>query len=248
MQLLDRFDIVDTYPAVHDTTTDTAVVGDLHLGLEGLMAEGGVYMPKFQLGKVKEDLADILDRTGAGRLLVLGDIKHEFSETSSGEREEVQELLDHVTPLVEEVLLVKGNHDNYLIYAVDDYDGVELEDYFLLDGALYLHGHELAETFETLDADCVVMGHEHPAIAMTDEIGVTEKLPAFLYGELDDGRELLVLPAFSRLAEGSQANRIDEEELLSPILREKADIGSLRAVGVDREAGLFEFPELEKLR
>ncbi|MDY6769663.1 MAG: metallophosphoesterase, partial [Candidatus Nanohaloarchaea archaeon] len=117
MQLLDRFDIVAPYPAVYDTRTDAVVVADLHLGLEALMADGGVYMPKFQLGEVLDDLDAILDETGASRLIVLGDVKHEFSETSRGEREEVQELLDAVTERVEEVLLVKGNHDNYLIYA-----------------------------------------------------------------------------------------------------------------------------------
>ncbi|MDY6774323.1 MAG: metallophosphoesterase [Candidatus Nanohaloarchaea archaeon] len=248
MQLLDRFETVDSYPALYDPELDAAIVADLHLGLESLMARGGVYMPKFQLDEIKEDLDSILEQTGADRLVICGDVKHEFSETSEGEREEVQELLDFLSGKVEEVLLVKGNHDNYLIYAVEEYENVELEDYFLEGEVLFIHGHELLENLETLDASYVVIGHEHPALTLKDEVGVKEKLPAFLYGEMDDGRKLLVLPAFSKLAEGSQVNRVEEEELLSPVLKEKVDIGEMEAVGVDRDAGLFEFPELDKLR
>ncbi|MDY6761708.1 MAG: metallophosphoesterase [Candidatus Nanohaloarchaea archaeon] len=248
MQFLDRFETVNGYPAVYDPVTDAVVVADLHLGLESLMADSGVYMPKVQLEEAKDDLSTLVEETGATRVIVLGDIKHEFSETSYGEREEVQDLLDMLADTVEDVLLVKGNHDNYLVYAVEDYENVELSEYFLRDGALFVHGHEDVDNLETQEADCVVMGHEHPALTLRDEIGVAEKLPAFLYGELRDGRDLLVLPAFSALAEGSQVNRVDEDELLSPVLREKTDIGTLKAVGVDKEAGLFEFPELEKLR
>ncbi len=248
MELLDRFKTVNGYPAVYDPETDAVVIADLHLGLESLMADSGVYMPKVQLEEAKADITALLEDTGADRIIVLGDVKHEFSETSYGEREEVQDLLDMLAGEVDEVLLVKGNHDNYLIYAVEEYDNVELSEYFIRSGAVFVHGHEVVENLETREADYVVMGHEHPALTLKDEIGVAEKLPAFLYGEMRDGRNILVLPAFSALAEGSQINRIDEDELLSPVLTEQVDIGALKAVGVDKEAGLFEFPELRKLR
>ncbi|MDY6776654.1 MAG: metallophosphoesterase [Candidatus Nanohaloarchaea archaeon] len=268
MEIFDRFEIVEPFPAVYDPELDAVAVSDLHLGLESLMADQGVLMPKFQLEEMKEDLEKILEEKEPERLVVCGDVKHEFSETSYGEREEVQELLDFLAGKVEEVLLVKGNHDNYLIYAVDDYENVELEDRFVLGDVVFVHGHEILEDLETLDADYVVMGHEHPAVVMEDEVGIEEKLPAFLYGEMGeserrpdnregkedsqsavhDGRKLLVLPAFSKLAEGSKVNRVDEDRLLSPVLKKKVDIGSMKAVGVDRDAGLFEFPELGKMR
>lgn len=248
MEIFDRFETVGNQPALYDPETDTAIVADLHLGLESLMARDGVYMPKFQLEDVKEDLETVIAANNPARLVVCGDLKHEFSETSHGERKEVQELLEFLADRVDEVLLAKGNHDNYLIYAVEEYSNVELEDRFILDNVVFIHGHELQEDLEMLDAEYVVIGHEHPAVTLTDDIGVKEKIPVFLYGEIQDGRSMVVMPAFSRLAEGSQVNRIDEEELLSPLLKERAAIGEMKAIGVDREAGLFEFPELEKLR
>ncbi len=248
MELFDRFEIVEPYPALYDPVADVVAVSDLHLGLESLMAKSGALMPKFQREEMEEDIAAVVAETRASTLIVCGDVKHEFSGTSYGEREEVQGFLDHATGLVDEVVLVKGNHDNYLAYAVEEYGDVELVDREVRDGVLYIHGHELLEDLETLDTDHVVMGHEHPAVTLTDEVGVTEKVAAFLYGEMADGRNLVVLPAFSKLAEGSQMNQASEDDLLSPVLKQKVDIGSMRAVGVDREAGLLPFPELEKLR
>lgn len=248
MELFDRFEPVEPYPALYDPVADVVAVADLHLGLESLMAKAGALMPKFQREEMEADLLDVLERTGAATLVVCGDIKHEFSETSYGEREEVRAFLDAVADAVDEVLLVKGNHDNYLHYAVEDVPDVELADRFVREGTLYIHGHELVEDLETLDAEFVVMGHEHPAVTLTDDVGVTEKVACFLYGTMDDGRKLVVLPAFSKLAEGSQVNQAAEDDLLSPVLKRKIDVGSMRAVGVDREAGLLPFPELSTLR
>lgn len=248
MELFDGFSIVEPYPALYVEHLDAVVIADLHLGLESLMAREGTYMPKFQRSEMEDDIEAILSETGASTLIVCGDIKHEFSETSYGEREEVQDLIEFLSAHVDDILLVKGNHDNYLIYPVKEYDNVELEDIFVVDGTCFLHGHEVPESLAVQDADMLIIGHEHPAVTLTDEVGVTEKLPAFLYGEMEDGKRIIVLPAFSKLTEGSQVNQIQEEDLLSPVLRKLVDITTLKAVGVDREAGLFPFPELRKLR
>lgn len=248
-KIFDRFEIVESYPALYIDTLDAVVVSDLHLGLESLMAKKGTYMPKVQLDAIKDDLEAIVAEVEPEKLIVCGDIKHEFSKTTYGEREEVQEFIEFLSELVEDILLVKGNHDNYLIYYVEDYDNVELEEYYVLDDILFVHGHEIFEDLETLDADYVLMGHEHPSLALQDKVGVTEKIHCFLYGEMDDGRGLIVLPAFSRLAEGTPMNRVKNQDpdILSPILKKQIDVLSMEAIGVDKEAGVFEFPEVGRI-
>lgn len=248
MDLFEGFSIVEPYPALYVEHLDAVVIADLHLGLESLMAREGTYMPKFQRSEMEADIDAVLEETDASTLIVCGDMKHEFSETSYGEREEVQELIEFLSSRVEDILLVKGNHDNYLIYPVKEYDNVKLEDLFVLEGTCFLHGHQVPESLAVQSADTLIIGHEHPAVTLKDEVGVTEKVPAFLYGTMDDGRRIIVLPAFSKLAEGSQVNQVREEELLSPVLRELVNIEELKAVGVDREAGLLPFPALRKLR
>lgn len=247
--IFDRFEVVDSLPALYVQGLDAVVISDLHLGMESLMVDAGTFIPRTQLNQVKEDLEAIVAAVKPEKLIVCGDLKHEFSETTYGEREEVREFVDFLSELVEEILLVKGNHDNYLIYPVKEYDNVQLEDYFVLDDILFLHGHEIFSDLKTIDTDYVLMGHEHPTLALQDKIGVTEKVHCFLYGEMSDGRNLVVLPAFSNFAEGTPMNRIKntDPEILSPVLRNQIDVQEMKAIAVDREAGVFEFPAVGKI-
>ncbi len=248
MKIFGRFEIIENYPALYSGDLKALIISDLHLGLESLMADSGVYMPKFQLDEMKSELKKISEEKNIERLIICGDIKHEFSETSYQEKIEVEEFIEFSSTLAEKIFLVKGNHDNYLIYPVKKYDDVELEDYFVFDGINFIHGHEKTEVINGPDIEYVIMGHEHPALTLSDEVGAKEKIRCFLFGEMNNGKRLIVLPSFSRLAQGSQMNRVQEEELLSPILEDMIDIGDMQAIGVDREAGLFEFPEIKKIR
>ncbi len=248
MEIFDRFEIVENHPALYDPNQDMLIISDLHLGLESLMADSGMFMPKFQLSEMKEDLSDMLAEKNVKRLMVCGDIKHEFSETSYGERKEVEEFIDFLQDSVKKIFLVKGNHDNYLIYPVKRYPDVSLEEEYIFEEVAFIHGHEKRERMRGLDVEYIIIGHEHPALTLTDEIGSKEKIRCFLYGEMRDGTRLIVMPAFSSLASGSNVNKISEDQILSPILKEMVDLGGMKAIGVDEEAGLFEFPKLKKLR
>jgi len=248
MKIFDRFEIVGNYPALYSKKIGAVIISDLHLGLESLMADSGVYMPKFQLSEMKEDLNDISRKKDFDKIVVCGDIKHEFSETSYHEKKEVEEFIEFSRDLADEIYFVKGNHDNYLIYPVKKYPEVELEDSFVFDDVIYIHGHEKTEGLNRLDINYLIMGHEHPALSLTDEIGAREKLRCFLYGYMRNGMKLIVMPAFSRLAQGSQINQVRDEDILSPILKDLVDVGEMKAIGVDKEAGLFKFPEIDKVR
>ncbi len=248
MKIFDRFDIVKNHPALYDPEQKMLILSDLHLGLESLMADSGLYMPKFQLSEMKDDLLDVLERKEVERVMVCGDIKHEFSETSYGEKKEVEEFVEFLSESVGNIFLVKGNHDNYLIYTIKRYHNVSLEEEFVFENVAFIHGHEKREIMRGLDIEYVIMGHEHPALTLTDEIGVKEKIRCFLYGKMREGTKLIVMPAFSSLAQGSNVNRIRGEDILSPVLKDMVDLGDMKAVGVDKEAGLFKFPKLKEMR
>jgi len=248
MKIFEKFEIVENYPALYSEKIGALIISDLHLGLESLMADSGVYMPKFQLSEMKEDLKDISQKKDFDKIIVCGDIKHEFSETSYHEKKEVEEFIEFSQGLAEEIYLVKGNHDNYLIYPVKRYPSVILEESFVFQDVNFIHGHEKIEEINRLDIEYLIMGHEHPALSLTDEIGAREKLRCFLFGEMRNGIKLIVMPAFSRLAQGSQINQLKDEDVLSPILQDMVDLGEMKAIGVDKEAGIFEFPKIKKIR
>ncbi|MFB6159264.1 MAG: metallophosphoesterase [Candidatus Nanohalobium sp.] len=241
------FETVDRKPALYHSGMNLLVLSDLHLGLEGGMTSKGSYVPEFQLDELLEDLHELEKRTDATRLLVNGDLKNEFKTSLYSEKEEIEEFIEEAEDLFEELILIEGNHDTFIESIIEE-KGYELKKYFLEDKVLFTHGHISLEDLEVdEDFETVVIGHEHPALELKDDVGVKEKVDCFLYGRNDNGKALIVMPAFSTISNGSGVNNMPSSELLSPILREFIDKNSMKALAVSREAGLFDFPELSKI-
>ena len=93
----------------------TVVVADLHLGYESALEAEGIHIPRVQTRTVKEALARLIERYEAERVVLLGDVKHEFSRNLGQEVRDVRSVLDSISDLVD-IVIVKGNHDN-LIYT-----------------------------------------------------------------------------------------------------------------------------------
>lgn len=237
------FETIDSKPALYHPELDLIVLSDVHLGLEGSMTSKGSYIPRFQLDELLDELEEMKAETGADRILVNGDLKNQYS-TSYTEKKEVEEFLEFLKKNFNEVILVEGNHDTILDNTAEK-KNLELRENYLEKGILFVHGDKGLGEFKT-EFNTVVIGHEHPALALNDEVGVKEKVACFLYGKLKNDKQIIVLPAYSKISNGSEVNNMPRSELLSPILRENG-IGNLKAVAVSREAGLFEFPELSKI-
>jgi hypothetical protein len=92
------------------------------------------------------------------------------------------------------------------------------------------------------DADLYLVGHDHPAISIEGR-----KRPCFLYGpDSYRGGDVLMLPAFSRLAAGATVNGMRTSDFQSPLV---TDADALRPVvyDPDREEALS-FPPLGEFR
>jgi hypothetical protein len=208
------------------------VISDLHLGFEGALAEQGVSIPRFQRKVILERLAAMLDRVKAEKVVIAGDFKHEFSKNLMDEWVEVKQVLrflkDRVTPV-----LVRGNHDNYLATILGDL-GLALHPRADVGGYTIVHGHEDVSTLHP-----IIMGHEHPAVKLKDDLGATVSVPAFLAAD-----RLIVLPAFSPLALGVD---VSSHPYLSPILN-RTPIDDARVIGVDEREGLLDFGRVRALK
>lgn len=232
--------VIDSIPAAYLPGIDTVAVADLHLGLEASMTSKGYYVPEFQLETLKGDLETLKQETEASRLVINGDLKTQYS-TSYSEKQEVEEFLEKASTLFEEVVVVLGNHDTYIRNAVEDHGLRPLES-FSRDGVLFVHGHEEVEE----DAELVVIGHEHPAIVLEDGVGTSEKVPCMLHGELEEF-EVLVLPAFSEIAQGTEINQLAPGERLSPVLQGE-NLSEFKVTAISREGGVFDFGTLSNLQ
>jgi putative SbcD/Mre11-related phosphoesterase len=192
---------------VHLPAERTLVVADLHLGYETALEAEGIHIPRVQTRTIKEALVQAIERHGAERVGLLGDVKHEFSRNMGQEVRDVRSVLDSISDLAE-IIIVKGNHDNFIENIVSRLDIPVLER-FVLRGVTFVHGHR-----PCLDRP-LVMGHEHPSVKILDKVGAYLKLPCHLVLRREG---ISVLPAFSPLAAGTDITGVSRSEYLSPIL------------------------------
>ena len=243
MEIFD-FETVDSLPCLYHLKLDLLVISDIHLGLEGSVTSEGGYVPRFQLEDVQKDLEKSKNETDASRIVVNGDMKNEFRKNYYSEKKEIEKFLKQLKDLFDEVILIEGNHDNFLESIVEK-NGLKLQQEHEEEKILFTHGHRKVEDPEEFET--IVIGHEHPALSLKDEIGVVEKVDCILHGETGEGTQIIVLPAFSSISNGTRINETPQRELLSPILRGNVELGSMKAVAVSREAGIFKFPELDRI-
>lgn len=244
MKIFDKVELIEPYPALYLEDLDLLVIADLHLGYEGILAEQGVFVPKVQFKKLMGELKALAREKRASKILINGDLKHEFSETSYHEFREIKDFFSWLTTSFSQVILIKGNHDNF-IYRLTKRYGIKLYDELSLDNYLFLHGHREKEIFK-IKEKIVVLAHEHPSLALYSELGQKEKVKCFLYGELKN-KKFIVLPACSYFAEGSSINIIPQPQLLSPILK-NINMDNFKAIGIIENEKYLEFPELWKLK
>jgi len=201
----------------------TLIIADLHLGIEEAIHQQGILIPKIQYKKILKRLSKILDfaknsNTPLERIIINGDLKHEFGKISYQEWNETLNFIKFLKGNFKEIVLVRGNHDNF-IKNIMEKENISMVDKFYLKNFLIIHGHEGQEEItreikkDTI-IDTIVIAHEHPCIGLRKE-GRTEKIKCFLKGKFKD-KNLIVLPSFNFVTEGTD---IAQENTLSPFLK-----------------------------
>jgi len=195
-----KFQDIELTPEKAAIIDRTAIIADLHLGIESIMQDYGITFPRVQIREIINDVKNLIKKYSIERLIIAGDFKHEFGRNLPHEWEDVELFLKTFSEI--EIEVVRGNHDNFLPAILSRY-GIEIREKIEIEGWTVLHGHI------ELDAEKIVMGHEHPAIKLRKG-GAIYTYPCYLTLE-----NLLVLPAFSPLVPGSN---VLEDTFLSPIL------------------------------
>ncbi len=243
MKLTDDVVLLDGLPIAHIKSLDSLVVADLHLGYEGVMAKKGVFLPKVNLKKILASLTDAIEKTGARKIIVDGDIKNEFSTVEQEEFNELYDFINFAKDKKVELTLIKGNHDNFVERYKEPFKLQVFRQEAKISGYLFFHGEELP--VDTKGVKMLVMGHEHPAIGVYNQVGKKEKLSCFLFGSYKRV-PLLVLPAMNYYAAGTDINLQTKSDLLSPLLKE-IDVDKMRAIAIGY-GSTIDFGTIEKLR
>lgn len=211
----------------------TMVIGDLHLGYERALEQDGLYLPRINTGSIRDALNEIISRYEPERIVLLGDVKHDFRRAGREERDQVRAIVELITEAAEAVV-VKGNHDNYIQNIVSDL-GVIAVDHVDIMGYRLEHGHEDSGKRP------VIIGHEHPSVRILGAVGGGMKIQCFVHAEKEG---VIVIPPFSPFSAGNDLVA-DEDCVMAPALK-ASDYGSARIYGVT-DMGLMDLGTLREL-
>ncbi len=220
---------------------DALVIADLHVGRGESSA---VSVPLGERSDLVDRLSRLVDRFAPETVVVAGDVVHTFDRVTDRSVATLDALRETCAAAGATLELVAGNHDTALSTA---WDGTLHEEY-VLRGAnggeeptpttVVCHGHDPPSTA----ADRYVIGHVHPAIEIEGD-----RRPCFLHGEgLYREADVLLLPAFTRLAAGVAVNDVRGAGLDTPLV---ADADRLSPVVYDPESREpLTFPQLGAFR
>ena len=156
--------------------------------------------------KIKLKKSEKEDRI-VDKIVLLGDIKHDFGKISRQEWNDLLKLFDYLMPQCKKLILIKGNHDN-MLEPVAKKRSLKLQDIYCWKEFCFLHGDEDNDKlWKDSEIKTLIVGHGHPAIKLRDG-GRSEKYKCFLSGKLK-GKNLIVVPSFSEWYAGSDPREGD---------------------------------------
>jgi DNA ligase-associated metallophosphoesterase len=177
--------------ALYRPRTATLYVADLHLGKAATFRAHALPLPDGTTRRTLERLSDALDRSGATRLVVLGDLLHARAGHTGGVRSQLLRWRAAQSRL--SIVLVKGNHDR-ASGALDPALGVVVVEPPHRDDDVVLHHYPPERSEDAASharTDPWIAGHLHPAARLGGRGGDSVVLSCF--HRRDGG---IVLPAF----------------------------------------------------
>lgn len=204
----------------------TVVFGDLHLGYESALEEEGMYIPRMNTDSIRDAINNILSEYEPKRVVLLGDIKHDFKRSKREAQREVTMIMELLMEAAD-VIVIKGNHDNFLQNILSGL-GLLAVDYVDMAGFRMEHGHQDSKVRP------VIIGHEHPSVRIPGEMGGGMKIQCFVH-QKEEG--IIVLPPFSPFSSGNDLVP-DGKAIMAPALsssdHQEADLYGVSEVGIIR--------------
>ena len=183
------------------------VIGDLHLGYEEALLKSGISVGRTLFDEIINEMNEIFDKVGrVDKVILLGDVKHVFSGNIRQEWDDALNIFDWLLKKTSEIIITKGNHDNYLM-TIAGKRNIRVSDYYVLNRYCFLHGNRDYEQIKDKKIKYWIMGHGHPAINISDG-KKREKYKCFLIGKYKD-KKIIILPSFFGANEGSDIKRYE---------------------------------------
>lgn len=182
-------------------------IGDIHIGYGREGEAYGALINKSLFDEMMNDMNEVFASVGkVDKIVLLGDLKHSFSNLEKGERYDLVNLFDYLERKAKEIVVIKGNHDNYIINVLSGRE-IKISDYYIWKEFCFLHGDKSLTEIYDKKVKYWVMGHMHPAIKLREE-NKSEKYKCFLAGDFKD-KKIIILPSFVEAGEGIDVRELD---------------------------------------
>ncbi len=189
------------------------IVADVHWGKAAAFRAAGIPVPGGATRRDLERLDGAIGRTGARRLLVLGDLFHaRAGRVASRTLAELRAWRSARDAL--EIQLVRGNHDRH---AGDPPDDLRIN---CLNAPAFLPPFVLRHEPAASDARYTLAGHVHPGVVLAGRGLLRERLPCFVVGE-----RATVLPAFGSFTGHGMVQPGPEERIFVVADGEVVEVG-----------------------
>ncbi len=232
------------HPAAFITDKKILVISDIHIGIEDYLYKSGIVIPP-QAEKFQKTIEALIDLTKVKTLVITGDIKYKVPGTSIRELKEIPKFLENLSEKIK-VILVKGNHDDFIETIVPEDVKVYSSRGVKLGSYGFFHGHAWPSK-KLMQCDYLFMGHLQPAVEFIDKLGYRSVQQVWLKGKLNSGLvkkkykinktgklNIIIVPSFNRLSGSLAVNKILQEELIGPLLTNKIlDINKTTAYLLD---------------
>lgn len=234
MKIPDNIEVIDLALYINKHL----ILSDFHIGYEEALNKQGILVPRFQYEEIIKRLENIflkLKKKKIEKIVINGDLKHEFGTISNQEWRLTLRLLDFLGKHCKEIVLIKGNHDT-ILGPIAQKRNVKVLDYYMIrplsknplkkgkttikklknnKKILVIHGDKIPDKALLKDVTTLIIGHEHPAVSIKEGPRV-ELFKCYLVGKWKR-KNLITLPSFNLVNEGTD---VLKERILSPFLKQ----------------------------
>lgn len=216
------------------------VVGDIHIGYGKEGELSGALVNKKLFEETLFELEKIFFKIKKVDILVLlGDIKHSFSEPNQESRYDLINLFDYLEKKAKKIVIIKGNHDTFISSILGNRK-IQILDYYILNDICFIHGDRDFEEIHQPKIKTWVMGHLHPAVKLKEDNKI-EKYKCFLAGTYK-GNNIIILPSFIDITEG-----VDVREMFGNLAWD-FDLKNFEVFIVSDDLNVLSFGKLKELK
>jgi len=230
--------IVPSQPALMlEGKNRSLIITDLHIGFESSLFGNNIFVGKnTTIQETISSIEEILEKTKANSLILLGDVKSSIKSIAKNEWSEVPLFFKKMTEKVE-TILVPGNHDANIQKLVPDEVTLVSSAGLVIENILLTHGHTMpSENFSNVDR--IIMGHLHP-VFFQDESVINGKRVWIsikankqqIFSSTSGEIEITIVPSFNKYFYATHKKQYKKS--ISPILEKIKKVKSAKIITLD---------------